>query len=128
MSFTRPAVNLDHRHSLDSLVTPQSAARFRPFHPRNFSKVILEPSRGFASPRVPSITFRAKRGLGKETWTGVFLRERGGGRRGWGFVIGKRSREGLSRVRDAMFPDPTADNYLVRQSRGSREQQTSVYT
>lgn len=48
MSFTRPAVNLDHRHSLDSLVTPQSAARFRPFHPRNFSKVILEPSRGSA--------------------------------------------------------------------------------
>lgn len=44
-----------------------------------------------------------------------------------GIRIIETGEEVISRVRDAIFPDPTADNYLVRQSGGSREQQTSVY-
>lgn len=35
--------------------------------------------------------------------------------------------EGLSRIGDAIFPDPTADNYLVRQSREPRTADKRVH-
>lgn len=43
-----------------------------------------------------------------------------------GFVIGKRNQDAAHGF-ETIFPNPTADNYLVRQSR-THEQQTSVYT
>lgn len=45
--------------------------------------------------------------------------------RGWGEIIGKRNGDELSL--EAIFANPTADNYLVRQST-THGQQTSVQT
>lgn len=88
MSFTRPAVNLDHRHSRLARYPSKRRSPHR-IHPQNFSKVILEPRIHLDRPR-------AKLGNLAEPPTSFSREEE---EEGEGFVIGKRNRGTLTNWR-----------------------------